>query len=71
MAAQETVIPTNTSKWKKFIREVRAELKKVAWPTKNELISYTGVVFVSVVVVAILIWMIDTTFNKVLELIIK
>jgi len=71
MAAQETAIQTNTSRWKKFFREVRAELKKVTWPTKNELISYTGIVFISVVVVAVLIWIIDAALTKVLELIIK
>lgn len=71
MAAQETAIQTNMPRWKKFFREVRAELKKVTWPTKNELISYTGIVFISVVLVAVLIWIIDAALAKVLELIIK
>ena len=71
MAAQETAIQTTTSRWKKFFREVRAELKKVTWPNKQELISYSGVVFVSVVAVAILIWIIDTGLNKALEMIIR
>ncbi|MDU4962391.1 MAG: preprotein translocase subunit SecE [Sporomusaceae bacterium] len=71
MAAQETALQTNTSRVKKFFREVRAELKKVAWPTRRELIAYTGVVFVSVVVVAALIWIIDTSFNGLLRAIIR
>ncbi|TCL31562.1 preprotein translocase subunit SecE [Anaerospora hongkongensis] len=71
MAAQETAIQTNMPRWKKFFREVRAELKKVTWPTKNELISYTGIVFISVVIVAVLIWVIDAALAKVLALIIK
>ena len=29
----------------KFFRGVKAELKKVDWPTKKELINYTIVVF--------------------------
>lgn len=71
MAAQEAAVQTNTSRVKKFVREVRAELKKVAWPTRRELIAYTGVVFVSVVVVAALIWIIDTSFAGLLMAIIK
>ena len=71
VAAQETAIQTSTSRWKKFFREVKAELKKVTWPNKQELISYSGVVFVSVVAVAILIWIIDTGLNKALEMIIR
>ena len=71
MAVQDTIAQGKMPRIKKFLREVKAELKKVSWPNKKELISYTGVVFVSVVAVAILIWIIDTAFNQVLTLIIK
>jgi preprotein translocase subunit SecE len=71
MAAQDIAMQTNPSRWKKFIREVRAELKKVSWPNKKELISYTGIVFVSVVVVAVMVWIVDTVFNEALKAIIK
>jgi preprotein translocase subunit SecE len=52
-----------------FLKEVRAELKKVSWPTKNELFSYTGVVGLAVVIVCLLIWVCDTTFTKLFRLI--
>ncbi|WP_371365799.1 Protein translocase subunit SecE [Sporomusa rhizae] len=71
MAAQEAAIQTNTSRWKKFLREVKAELKKVTWPGKSELISFTGIVFVTVTVVAALIWVIDSSFTAILKAIIK
>ncbi len=71
MAAQDTSVQTTTMRWKKFFREVKAELKKVSWPNKKELASYTGVVFISVVVVAILIWITDTLLNKMLTMFIK
>jgi preprotein translocase subunit SecE len=71
MAAQDVAVQSNTSRWKKFLREVRAELKKVSWPSKKELVSYTGIVFVSVLVVAFLIWMLDTVFAEALRLFIK
>jgi preprotein translocase subunit SecE len=47
---------------KKFLREVRVELKKVTWPTRPQLIAYTGVVLVAVILVCILIWVFDAIF---------
>lgn len=48
----------------KFLKEVRTELKKVSWPTKKELVSYTGVVGLAVVLVCALIWVCDTAFAR-------
>ena len=52
-----------------FIKEVRAELKKVSWPTNKELVSYTGVVGLAVVIVCALIWVCDTVFAKLFRII--
>ncbi len=52
-----------------FIREVRTELKKVSWPTNKELVSYTGVVGLAVVIVCALIWVCDTAFAKLFRII--
>ena len=52
-----------------FIREVRTELKKVSWPTNKELVSYTGVVGLAVVIVCVLIWVCDTAFAKLFRII--
>lgn len=72
MAAQETAIQQPAaSKVKRFFRDVKAELKKVTWPNKREIIAHTGVVFVTVVVIATLIWAIDAVFAKALQLLIK
>ena len=38
-----------------FLSGVKSELKKVVWPTRRELVSYTGVVFVAVAFVCALI----------------
>ena len=47
-----------------FLREVRTELKRVAWPTKAETINSSIVVFVAVVVLTALIFGMDTLFAK-------
>jgi preprotein translocase subunit SecE len=71
MASQETAIQTSPSRWKKFLREVKAELRKVSWPNRQELTSYTGIVFISVVMIAVLIWIMDAAFSEVLRRIIN
>jgi len=71
MVAQEVVVKTGSSRFKKFLREVKAELKKVSWPTRSELMSNTGIVFVAVAVVCMLIWALDAFFSRVLQFIIK
>jgi len=43
----------------KFLKEVVAELKKVTWPTKEELTGSTIVVIVVSIVVAIFIGVVD------------
>lgn len=71
MAVQETAIQTRTSRMKRFLREVRAELKKVSWPDKKELSAYTGVVFISVIISGVLIWLIDLGFSEALQLFLR
>ena len=43
-----------------------AELKKVHWPTRSELVVYTTVVIGSVLVVAVLIWIVDSIISQLL-----
>jgi preprotein translocase subunit SecE len=49
---------------RQFLKEVRQELKKVNWPTRQELIAYTIVVLVSVVVLTSLVFGLDYVFSK-------
>lgn len=56
---------------KKFLQEVKAEFKKVSWPTRNELIGSTGVVIVSVALLAIFIGICDFIFARIINIIIR
>ena len=49
---------------RQFFREVRQELKKVAWPTRRELLAYTVVVLVSVVVLTSFVFGLDFLISK-------
>nr|WP_239079047.1 preprotein translocase subunit SecE [Cellulomonas marina] len=42
-----------------FVRQVVAELRKVVWPTRTELVRYTLVVLVFVVVVMAFVTLVD------------
>jgi preprotein translocase subunit SecE len=47
-----------------FLREVRQELKRVNWPTRQELVAYTNVVLVSVTVLTSFVFGLDYVFSK-------
>ena len=47
-----------------FLREVRAELRKVAWPSRGEVVNYSTVVLVTLVVLIALIFVLDYAFAK-------
>ena len=52
-----------------FTREVRSELRKVNWPTRAEVINYSIVVIVTVIILTIFIGLLDWLFSStVLEL---
>ena len=46
----------------RFVREVVAELRKVNWPSRNELITYTAVVVIFVVVMMLIVAGLDYAF---------
>ncbi len=51
-----------------FLTEVRAEMKKVTWPTRDEVVSYTLVVLVTVVLMGGLVYFADILFTKLVEI---
>ena len=42
-----------------FLKDSRAELRRVVWPTRRETLQTTGVVFVAAVVVGLMLWLFD------------
>jgi preprotein translocase subunit SecE len=45
-----------------FLTEVKAEMKKVSWPARDEVISYTIVVVITVVLMGGLVYLADYFF---------
>ncbi len=48
----------------RFLREVVAELRKVIWPTRKEMITYTTVVLIFVAFMVALVAMLDLVFAQ-------
>lgn len=57
-------LTSERTKPKQFIREVRSELKKVNWPTRDVVIRYSIIVAVSLVVFTLFVFGIDFVFER-------
>lgn len=55
----------------KFFKDVRAEMKKVTWPNRETMITYTEIVLIVVALFTVFIFLIDSVFSYLLKLIIK
>ena len=51
-----------------FVNGVTKEMKKVTWPTKDELKESTAMVLVSSIVISLFIFVVDAVFTKFLEM---
>ncbi len=52
-----------------YIEEVGKEMRKVSWPSRQELISNTGLTILTAIVISLLIFVTDRTISTVLEVI--
>lgn len=57
------------NKWSEFYKEVKEELKKVVWPTKESTVGTTGVVIVICVVIAVFMGIVDFGLAKITQFI--
>ena len=48
-----------------FLRQVMFELKKVVWPTKEQMVTYTAVVVVFVIIMGLIIAALDFAFVQI------
>lgn len=52
----------------KSFRETKAEVRKVTWPSRKELLQHTEVVVTSIILVGAVLWVADLAFGEVLNL---
>jgi preprotein translocase subunit SecE len=53
-----------------FFADSWAELKKVRWPSRKELVSYSIVVLLTITLVTIYFWLLDIGISSLVELIV-
>lgn len=68
MAAQTDA---KKGKMSTYFKGVKAEMKKVIWPNKKELLNYTGVVILISGIVSLIVYLLDIGIHRVLALFIK
>ena len=64
LAAQQ---PKKRTSIKEYFKGIKIEMKKVVWPTKKELGSYTAVVLLTCAFFALAFWAIDSGFLALLK----
>jgi preprotein translocase subunit SecE len=62
--AQQPRPGTERTKPREFLREMRAELRKVIWPTRSEVINYSLVVLVFLIVFTTIVALADWGFAR-------
>lgn len=55
----------------RFFKEVRAELGKVSWPSRKEVIGSTAVVLISVFIVSFFLGLVDVVLQKIMSAILR
>ncbi len=73
LAAVAVVVALNTAKGTAFwglLRSAQIEMRKVVWPTRQESVQTTFIVVVAVLVMALILWGLDTLFGYLASLVI-
>ena len=52
------------NRWRTFLIEVRNELKRVTWPTRNEVYAATVMVILFSAVLGFFLWAVDLTLDR-------
>ncbi len=59
------------SKVGQFLRESKAELKRVVWPSREDVVSSVKVVIISTIIIAIILGLLDFAFTEAFRFIMK
>ena len=69
--SDENSIVSKPKEWwlttREFWRDTSSEMKKVTWPSRNEVVGTTVVVLVATIVFAVYLWGCDVIFYKAID----
>lgn len=55
----------------RYLKEVRSEMSKVIWPTREQTINLTGIVLVVMIAMSIFLGVLDYAFGGLIQLLIS
>ena len=58
-------------KTKQFLKEVKVEIKKVVYPSRDELVGSTKVVIITVFIVSLYLGVIDLGLSKLVKMLVR
>ncbi|MCB0001495.1 MAG: preprotein translocase subunit SecE [Anaerolineae bacterium] len=50
----------------RYLRESRAEMRKVTWPTREEAINLTSIVLIVTFLMSLFLWGLDVVFDSIM-----
>ncbi|HHC25749.1 MAG TPA: preprotein translocase subunit SecE [Desulfobacterales bacterium] len=54
-----------------FLREVKAELKKVTWPSRKQTVGSTAVVIVLVMIISVFLGVVDLCLSSLVRMVLQ
>ena len=66
--AEEKKVNKDRGRW---FREMKSELKKVVWPSRQKVVKNTGVVILSTAMIGACIWIFDGVLGTLVQMILK
>ena len=54
-----------------YFKGVRAEVSRVSWPTRNEVISLTALILILAIILTVYIWGVDGIIATILKLFVR
>lgn len=67
----ENITPKKGNRIAKFFRETKAELKKVTWPGKHQLVRNTLIILIFIIITCIILSLCDVAFSALLDKIVN
>lgn len=69
--AKNSQVANQKSGRRSFLKGISSELKKVIWPTREELINHEIVVVTFTLLAAFIIWVFDSGFSTIIGALVK
>lgn len=55
----------------KYFKDIKAEFKKITWPSKENIFKTTGIVLSTILIFTLIIWLYDSVFAKILNTVLE